>query len=181
MCNRHSLKYLYLQNNKPCHFEENPCDNDKNDTLGFLKSLTNLRILDISNKYFMSDQGLTVVQKLTQLHELRSASNGFHNFSLKLINMTKFVKLNLANNNLQCLSKSVIHQLDHLQKNNNFTAKLTVDMSGNPFSCSYDSIHFFQWLARTDVSFGNIRSYKCVFQSEQTVVSHFTRITLLRN
>ena len=168
-CNWRSVKYLYLQNNKLGHFEENPCTNPKNNTLRFLKSLPNLRILDISNNYFLSDEKLTDVQTLSKLYTLGLASNGFNNFSLKLINMTKLVKLNLANNNLQCLSKSTIHQLDHLQQINNFTGGLTVDMSGNPFSCSCDCIHFFKWLARTDVSFVNIRSYQCVFHNDEKI------------
>ena len=168
-CNWHSLKFFYLKNNQLGNIEGNICNDDKNNVLGFLKPLNNLRVLDISNNKLMFNERLADIQGLTQLHELDLSSNGFSNFPLNLVNMTRLVKLNLANNNFQCLSKATIRRLDHHQKLNDFTTGFEIDLSGNQFSCRCDCIHFLQWLKRTSVSFVNIRSYQCVFPDGEMV------------
>ena len=58
VCDWSSLKYLYLGNNKLGDIHGNFCNKDKNNVLGFLEPLTNLRVLDISNNKVASSHSL---------------------------------------------------------------------------------------------------------------------------
>ena len=108
-CDWTSLKHLYLSNNKLGLMEGNICNLDRNNTLGFLTPLENLRTLGLAGNMLESEsQRLSDLQVLTRLEKLDLSANGFHNFSLDLSNMTNLRKLDLSSNNIQCLSKSTI-------------------------------------------------------------------------
>ena len=160
-CDWSSLKRFYLGNNEIGRIDGNSCNKDKHDVLGFLKPLWNLRVLDLSMNYFDSENSFSVLQHLTMLHTLDLSSNGFHYFTLGLKNLRRISKLNIANNNLKCLSESTVLQLNRLQ--NNRTKTIKVDLSGNLLSCNCDCLYFFQWMTKTDVVLVNNRTYQCVF------------------
>ena len=124
-CDWSSMKYLHLSNNKLGLVEGNICNQDRNNTLGFLKPLTNLRILELAGNMLGSGR-LSDLEVLTRLEKLDLSSNGFHNFSLDLSNMTKLQKLYLFKNNIQCLSKSTIVQLNQIRKSSNH---IEIDLS----------------------------------------------------
>ena len=165
-CNWKSLKYLFLGSNKLGNIDNNVCNDDKNNVFGFLEPLTNLRVLDLSDNQIISDDKLTSLQTFTNLEKLDLSSNGIHNFSLNSNNMTKLIRLNLANNNLPCLSQSTTIQLNKLQ---NATHRLEIDMLGNLLSCNCDCYHFFKWMAVTDTKFINRRDYQCEFDDRKRI------------
>ena len=99
------------------------------------------------------------------LDTLDLSSNGFHNFTLNLKNLTNLTKLNTAHNNLKCLSQSTVLQLKRLQ--NHRKKPIKIDLSGNLLSCNCDCFYFFQWMTKTDVVLVNNRTYQCVFQDGQ--------------
>ena len=78
--------------------------------------------------------------------------------------MTKLIRLNLANNNLPCLSQSTMLQLDKLQ---NATHKINIDMSGNLLSCKCDCYDFFKWMAVIDTKFVNRQGYQSEFDGKK--------------
>ena len=119
---------------------------------GFLEPLINLRVLDLSSNQIISDDKCGILHTFTELEELELSSNGIQSFSLNLNNMIKLRKLNLANNYLPCLSQSTMFQLDKLQ---NATHKISVDMSGNLLSCNCDCYHFLNWIVITNTRFLN--------------------------
>ena len=149
-CNWRSLKYLYLGSNKLDNIDKNACNDDKHNVFGFLEPLINLRVIDLSSNQIIYDDKLTSLQTFTNLEELNLFSNAIHNFSLNLNNMTKIVRLNLANNNLACLSQSTIFQMDRHQ---NATHRMETDMSGNLLSCKCNCYDFLKWMAVTDTKF----------------------------
>ena len=165
-CNWKSLKYLYLGINKLGNIDNNVCNDDKNNVFGFLEPLTNLRILDLSNNQIISDDKFNSLQTFTHLKELDLSSNGIHNFSLNLNNMMKLIRLNLANNDLLCLSQFTTLQLDKLQ---NVTHRIEIDMSGNLLSCKCDCYHFFRWMVVTNTKFINRQSYQCEFDDGKKI------------
>ena len=165
-CDWKSLKYLYLGSNKLGNIDNNTCNDEKGNVFGFLEPLINLRVLDLSNNQIISDDKLPTLQTFTNLAELDLSSNRMQNFSLNLNNMTKIIRLNLANNNLPCLSRSTILQLDKLQ---DVTHRINIDMSGNLLSCKCDCYHFFKWMVVTDTKFMNRRSYQCEFDDGKRI------------
>ena len=111
-CDWSSLKRVYLGNNQLGKIEGNSCNKDKHNVLGFLKPAWNLRVLDLSMNYFDSENRLSDLENLTRLHTLDLSSNGFRNFTLNFINLKRISKLNIAHNNLKCLSQSTVLQLN---------------------------------------------------------------------
>ena len=161
-CDWSSLKYFYLRNNKLGQVAGNICNRDRNNTLGFLKPLTNLRILDLAGNILESEnQRLYDLKVLTRLEKLDLSSNGFHDFSLDLSNMTNLQKLDLSNNNIQCLSKSTIRQLNQIKKSN----PIQIDLSVNTLSCTCQCLHFYLWLPMSGIDFLSLVTYECTFQS----------------
>ena len=160
-CDWSSLKHFYLSNNKLGQAEGNICNRDRNNTLGFLKPLTNLRALDLAGNMLESGR-LSDLQVLTRLQKLDLSSNGLHNFSLDLTNMTNLQRLDLSNNNIQCLSKSTIQQLNQIRNSSN---NVQVDLSDNSLSCTCECLHLFLWLPASEIDFLNLRTYACIFKS----------------
>ena len=168
-CNWNSLKRLHLRNNKLGQIEGNVCNRDKNNIFGFLESLHNLMVLDISSNKLLSDKKLTVLQTLSQIQELDLSSNKFQNFSLNLKNFTKLRKLDLSFNNIQCLSKSAMFQLNKLQKLKQRNLTIEVDLSGNLFNCECECLSFFQWMTTTNIYLLNNKTYECRFSNKRRV------------
>ena len=162
-CDWNSLKCLNLGSNELHHIDGNVCSNSKNNVMGFLEPLTNLSVLDISDNKLASGHSLVSLEILTQLEALDLSSNRFHNFSLILNNLTKLVTLNLANNNLPCLSKSTMRQLDKM-----WNVK-QIDMSGNLLSCNCDCYDFLKWMTLTDIQFENNQTYQCKFDDGKRI------------
>ena len=134
-CDWSSLKRLYLSNNKLGQTEGNICNKNKSNIFGFLEHLHSLMVLDISSNKLMADKKLTVLQTLLRIEELHLSSNKFQNFSLDLKNFTKLKKLNLSFNNIRCLSKSMMSQLNKLQKLKQRHLPIEIDLSGNLLTC----------------------------------------------
>ena len=164
-CDWRSLKHIYLSNNKLGLVEGNICNQDQNNTLGFLKPLRNLRTLILAGNMLDSEK-LSDLQVLNRLEKLDLSSNGFHNFSLDLSNMTNLQKLDLSNNNIQCLSKSTIGQLNQIR---NSSSNIQIDLSGNVLSCTCECLHLFVWMSKSELNFMSRTTYQCVFKDGRKV------------
>ena len=165
-CDWNSLKHLYLSNNKLGLIDGNICNQDRNDTLGFLTPLGNLRTLSLAGNMLESEsQSLSGLEVLNRLEKLDLSSNGFHSFSIDLSNMTNLQKLDLSNNNIQCLSKSTIRQLNQIKK----SSSVQVDLSGNTLSCTCECLHFFLWMPKSGLNFLRNKTYECTFKDRKVV------------
>ena len=169
-CDWSSLKRLYLGNNKLGQIEGKIYNKDKSNIFGFLEPLHNLMVLDISSNKLMADKKLTVLQTLQRIQELDLSSNKFQNFSLNLKNFTKLRKLDLSFNNIQCLSKSTMFQLNKLQKLKQRHLTIQVDLSGNLFNCECECLSFFQWMTTTNIYLLNNKTYECRFSNKRRVI-----------
>ena len=162
-CDWSSVKCIFLRNNKLGQTEGNICNRDRNNIFGASKFVTNLEVLDLARNQIQNGSLLSDLTLSTELKELDLSFNGFQNFSLMLQNMTELRKLNLSNNNIDCLSLSTILELNELQHLKPQTDQIEVDLSGNLLTCSCECFGFFQWMMATIVTLTNMDKYECKF------------------
>ena len=162
-CDWSSVKHAYLRNNKLGQTEENICNTDKNNILGFGKPAINLEILDLAGNQIKNGTLLSDLRFLTKLKEVDLSFNGFQNISMVLQNMTELRKLNLSNNNIDCLSLSTVLEVNRLQDLKQETDEIEIDLSGNLLSCSCECFDFFKWMMRTKVKLTGKKKYQYKF------------------
>ena len=159
-CDWSSVKRMFLRNNKLGQAQGNVYNRDKNNILGFLKPAINLEVLDLAGNQVRNWKLLSDIESLTKLKRVDLSRNGFHNFSVRLQNLTELSKLNLTKNNIACLSVSTTSELNYLQVQK---PGLEVDLSGNLLHCSWECFDFFQWIVETKVKLTDMGKYKCKF------------------
>lgn len=169
-CKWDSLKHLYFESNKLGEVEGNICNTDKNNTLGFLKPLRNLTVLDLSMNSLGESLKFSDLKTLTQLEMLDISSNNLKAWTLNIEEMTKLDIVNISNNNLRCLSVYSTRVLDRLQRQRTKPGSIAIDMTGNELSCSCECLDFYKWLKITRVNVVNFRKYHCVFPDGKTWV-----------
>ena len=162
-CDWSSLTRLHLRNNQLGRTEGNVCNRDKNNTLGFLKPAINLEYLDLAGNQIQNGYELSEIQGLTKIKVIDLSNNRLHKFSMVLENMSGLHRLNLSNNNIQCLSMSTIIQFNKLQKLKSNSNTIEVDLSGNLLSCSCECFDFFEWMMVTKLVLRSRRKYQCEF------------------
>ena len=139
-CDWSSVKRIFVRNNKLGQTEENICNRDRNNIIGAVKPVINLEVLDLARNQIQNGSLLSDLGLMTKLKEIDLSFNGFQNFSVVLQNMTGLQKLNLSNNNIDCLSLSTTIELNKLQDLKAQHEKIDIDLSGNLLSCSVMSI-----------------------------------------
>ena len=155
-CDVSSLKHIFLRNNKLGNTEENICNRDKNNILGFAKPAINIEVLDLAGNKIRNDSLLSGIGLHSKLKELDLSFNGLHNFPDVMQNMTGLRKVNLSNNDIGCLSVSTIIALNKIQTQIPEPENIEVDLSGNLLSCSCECFDFFRWTMETDVTLTDI-------------------------
>ncbi len=165
-CNWGEFRHLYLGANNLGIVEQNTCNADKTNIIGFLKPLRNLETLDLSDNKLESTKLLGDLEQLTELRVLDLSSNQMHNFSLNLENLTKLEMLDLSNNNLRCLSRKSMLQFYSRQSNRRkqgIESELVVNLMRNTLACSCDCLDFLSWIPKSGISFKNQEQYQCLF------------------
>ena len=167
-CKWDSLKHLYFGSNKLGEVEGNICNKDKNNTLGFLKPLRNLTVLDLSMNSLGESLKFSDLKTLTALEILDVSSNNLKGWTLDIEQMTKLDFVNISNNNLRCLSVYSTRVLDRLQRQRTKPGSIAIDMTGNELSCNCECLEFYKWLKITKVNVVNFRKYQCKFRDGKT-------------
>ena len=155
----------------------------------------NLSHLDFSNNYLGEkiDKRLHVLQDQVFLSYLSLAKNRIHSIpKLFFDNLTHLTELDLSGNNIQSMTFSLTNLIKleffHLQNNRikslsrenmqelgkKRTNLLIVNLTGNEFLCSCDTLEFLKWMKKhrstNIISFKNFDEYECIF-SNSTVRS----------
>ncbi|CAI5783997.1 toll-like receptor 3 isoform X1 [Podarcis lilfordi] len=132
----------------------------------FLKGLRNLRLLDLESNGFDEIPG----KAFSGLSQLRSLNFGKNNFNL----FPKFVFDELASLSSLSLEKNLITAVDEKVFGRIFTNLKEINMEGNPFDCTCDSIAWFvNWLNGSITYIQGLNNYICNTPSKY----HANRIT----
>nr|XP_034969432.1 toll-like receptor 3 isoform X2 [Zootoca vivipara] len=120
----------------------------------FLKGLRNLRLLDLESNGFDEIPG----KAFSGLSQLRSLNFGKNNFNL----FPKFVFDELASLSSLFLEKNLITAVDEKVFGRIFTNLKEINMEGNPFDCTCDSIAWFvNWLNGSRTYIQGLNNYIC--------------------
>ncbi|KAK7461600.1 hypothetical protein BaRGS_00038644 [Batillaria attramentaria] len=128
----------------------------RNDSYTILGGLRSLKELDMSRNDLGHIPDATFIN-LTNLERLSLATNGMGRFTLVLSHMKSLTHLNLSENQLHTLPKSVRDHLDAVAE----TRNVTVSMTYNPIGCTCQNIDFLTWIRDSKVFFGTHQFYYC--------------------
>lgn len=141
------------------------------DSKGILfRSQGKLEVLSISeNKIRTLPKNIFV--GLKNLITLHLARNLLQTFEVDLSHMVHLKKLNLYDNQLETISKSVRDTVDHLARN------FTINLVGNNFKCDCANLDFVKWMSESPVKFENKQKYVCHLKDRTKVnLTHARRI-----
>ncbi|VDI25881.1 Hypothetical predicted protein [Mytilus galloprovincialis] len=172
--NLHNLKYLDLSNNFCSNVSKTFFNGAPNLTslfvgnnlLGFVlpndhtgdtfSSLRMLQTLDLAYNR-ISNLPISLFKSQKYLRTLNLSGNMLENVNFEIKHMANLYFVNLSDNRISILDVSFTNQINHLTKN---LPNLTIDMSGNPITCTCDSIAFIEWLSTTNVHL-NMHQQEC--------------------
>ncbi|XP_061196036.1 toll-like receptor 4 [Saccostrea echinata] len=160
----HSLITLNLSNNiLGLSFAD---DNEGN----IFQSQGKLEILNISNNH-IEYLPFKFFKHTVQMRSLIIQNNKLSDFHLQLNQMRNLKFLGLANNRISSLSHASMESFERLldERQNS----VTIDISGNVFTCVCQSLKFLKWIALHKHTFKNLANYKCV---ESDVPFQFSKI-----
>ena len=146
-----SLNYLDISLNK-----------DEDGTL--FRNQGKLEILSISNNKLRTLPS-NIFSGLKSLKFLFLGHNLLKTFEVDLSHMNNLQKLNIWDNQLETISKSVREVLDHQA----VTRNITVSMHGNNFKCDCANLDFVKWMSETHVRFVDLEKYVCQLKNREQV------------
>ena len=139
--------------------------NSTNDFPEIFSEATSLKELDISdnNLHHLPEESF---ENLTNIQKLYLSENVLKTIELKISNLKKLNVIDLSTNQIPFLSDTFQEQLEAVASHNgNFRLRL----GGNPFLCDCTSIHFLQWLQRTNVTVDGRDTFQCVNEAKLLV------------
>ena len=132
-----------------------------NDSVPQFAFYKDLRRLDLSLNRIKSLPPM-IFNNLTNLEYLNLSSNSLIFVDFTFSNLNKVHTMDISNNLLVQLSREVRDQVDGLRAiSNNFS----MNLNGNPFQCSCDTLDFLQWILSRRSVFAYFDQYTCIFQS----------------
>ena len=148
---------------------------DKEGRLHVLQDQVFLSYLSLAKNRIHSIPKL-LFDNLTHLTELDLSGNNIQSMTFSLTNLIKLEFIHLQNNRIKSLSRENMQDLQKKRKN-----LLTVDLTGNEFLCSCDTLEFLKWMKKHRstriISFKNFEEYKCIFSN--STLKSFTDLSYL--
>ncbi|XP_052099447.1 toll-like receptor 4 [Mytilus californianus] len=100
------------------------------------------------------------------LKKISLSGNMLDEISFKISHMIHLRHLDLSYNRLSSISKDV---RDHLDKTVRPNMKLELDLTGNPFKCTCETIGFVKWMFQTAIKLHNQRKYQCKLSNGEKI------------
>nr|KAG5696231.1 hypothetical protein BaRGS_019933 [Batillaria attramentaria] len=126
------------------------------DSYAILGGLHKLKVLDMSDNNLGYVHEATFIN-LTNLERLSLATNGLSSLNLVVSHMKNLTYLDISENQLHTLPKSVRDHLDAVAETQNVTIRMTY----NPIACICQNIDFLTWMRDSEVNFGTHYEYFC--------------------
>jgi len=133
------LKALYLSGNSLAE----QLENDVNGLT--LKYLHNMTLLDLARNGIKSLPD-NFFHHAANLERLNLGQNSIQLFDFQLNSMSKLVELNLSYNLLASFDSYATDRLTSIFCSSNYNANMSVDLTGNPFECSCNTLPFLRWI-----------------------------------
>lgn len=145
-----NMTYLNLSNNI--------LGNILNDTVkeDHFKALQKLKEIKLS-KNTISSIPPKLLSGAVSLETLDLSNNLITNFTCTLSENTPLKHLDLSANRLNVISSQTIHRLESFHERKN----LTINLSGNFFDCTCETIFFLQWVRDSKIHFLEKNKYTC--------------------
>ncbi|KAL3852474.1 hypothetical protein ACJMK2_016114 [Sinanodonta woodiana] len=109
-------------------------------------SLKSLRYLNISSNKICKLPP-RIFQHMVSLEELIISYNMLSKWEIDVWKMTNLTKIDMSFNKIDSLPDRFTDHIDGIVKNQN----VTIDLKGNPISCSCENIRFLNWMMATKV------------------------------
>ena len=178
-CDWAALNVLDLSGNKLQNAFENYCNTNLTYFLNFLKPLWNLTRLDLSGNMIKSNLSFNSFGTQHNLRELYLSKMEMKNFTVKLQHMDKLKLLDISYNNLGCLSKELmleLNNLSHAQKRIHNNSILNINLSKNPLQCNCQCYPFLKWFKNMDFIFTNKDNTNCMISGKIYAFSDIDKI-----
>ena len=152
-----NVKYLNLSNN----FLDASLNADKNGTT--FETQNQLEYLDLSQNNLIS-LPKKIFKGLSGLKSLNLSGNRLKSISVDLSNMKKLGVLDLSNNNIETIDRSLQCDLERL-------GNLTLNLENNPLRCDCEHTEFVKWMTDSKISFVHRDLYTCDFGKDLRYLS----------
>ncbi|XP_071125222.1 toll-like receptor 4 [Mytilus edulis] len=93
------------------------------------------------------------------LIEINLEGNMMDNITFQINHMKQLSHLDLSNNRISSLDENARCHLDEVYKGKN---NFSIDISGNPLTCSCDTIDFIKWMSTTKIKIHNKHKTSCL-------------------
>ena len=131
-----------------------------NDTGETFESYRDLKILDLSDNRIETLSKSTFVH-LSSLQTLNLSGNSLNWIEFEFSHMTDLRFIDLSNNKISRLNVEALDELNKIKsKHLNFNSSM-IDLSGNVFECSCDTLFSLQWMLENKSNFMKLDEYYC--------------------
>ncbi|XP_013077467.2 toll-like receptor 4 [Biomphalaria glabrata] len=140
------------------------------------QNLSNLQSLDLSYNY-LNDLSQGTLYYNPKLVWLNLSDNQFNRIPFDLKDTPNLLELDVRNNAISTLSKSITTELDQLALRN---GKLKFWLSGNILSCGCQDLNFLHWLSSTMVTLDQGGNFTCMDRNgERSYTMRYSHVDTL--
>ena len=160
-----SAKFVNASHNK-IGLLEGGCNKDpKKDFLAFVKNFPTVKVFDASYNVirFLPDDP-DIFEAAINLRVLIVSNNKLS--SLKPANLSKLISLELLDlsyNKFHTISETTRLMLGDIDEQRN-SSHLSLNLLGNPLSCTCKDLQFIEWLTVTEINIVNRDKYTCTYK-----------------
>ena len=163
-----SVKFANASHNKIGLLDGGCNKNPKKEFLAFIKNFPSVEVLDASyNEISFLPDDPDIFEAATNVRVLIVSHNKLS--SLQPANLSKLISLELLDlsyNKFRTISERTRLMLDDIDKTlqQNTSLHLSLNLLGNPLSCTCKDLQFIEWLTVTKINIINRDQYTCTYK-----------------
>ena len=167
-----SVKFANVSHNKIGLLDGDCNENPKKEFLAFIKNFPTLEVIDASyNEISFLPDDIDIFEAAINLQKLIVSNNKLS--SLKPANLSKLISLELLDlsyNKFRTIcerTRLMLGDIEKLQQRN--LSHLSLNLLGNPLSCTCKDLQFIKWLTVTKINIIKRDQYTCTYMDGTTV------------